>query len=436
MPNLNSNLVVVIPKAPNAERIVDYRPIALANFQFKVITKVIADRLAIIAPKVISIQQRGFIKGRQISDCICTTSEAINMLDYKAFGRNVALKLDIRKSFDTIDWGFLLNVLESFGFNETFCGWIKAILESAKLSISVNGHPPGFFSCKSGVRQGDPLSPLIFCLAEDVLSRGISYLANCGILKPMFGPRNCTTPTHVLYADDIMVFCKGTKRNLAALMSLFHEYGEASGQHLSLGKCKFFVGSMSPARKVQLRNFLGFSYGSIPFTYLGVPIFHGKPKRIHLQPIADRIKNKLSLWKGSLLTIMGIFQLVRSIIHGMLIYSFHIYKWPSSLLKSLDKCLRNFIWSGKPNKRKLVTVAWQKLWSPCNEGDLGLRSLRSINNAALLKLCWEMFSTQNQWAQLLKSRFWRNHSPIRHYAKSSLWPGVREHVNSVIQGSK
>lgn len=165
LPNLNSNLVTLIPKFPGAEKIEDYRPIALANFQFKVITKVIADRLAKVAPKIISEQQRGFIKGRDIADCICITSEAINMLDYKTFGGNIALKFDSKKAFDTIDWSFLLKVLSAFGFNSTFCKWIGVILHSAMLSIVVNGHPTGFFSCKRGVRQGDPLSPLLFCIA-------------------------------------------------------------------------------------------------------------------------------------------------------------------------------------------------------------------------------------------------------------------------------
>lgn len=79
-PNLNSNIVVLIPKENGAERIGQYRPIALANFQFKIITIVLAGRLAIIAPSIVSDQQRGFIRGRNISDCICKASGAVNML--------------------------------------------------------------------------------------------------------------------------------------------------------------------------------------------------------------------------------------------------------------------------------------------------------------------------------------------------------------------
>lgn len=193
LPNLNANLVVLIPKVHGAEKIEDFRPTSLANFQFKIITKILADRLANIAPKIISHQQRGFIKDRHIKECVCIALEAVNLLDYKSFGGNFALKLDIIKAFDTLDWSFLLSALKAFGFNSIFCNWIETILESAKLSFLVNGQSIGFFSYKRGARQGDPLSPLLFCIVEDVLSRGISHLVNSGIMQPISRPKNTCT---------------------------------------------------------------------------------------------------------------------------------------------------------------------------------------------------------------------------------------------------
>lgn len=147
----------------------DYRPIALANFKFKIVTKILADRLASITPRIISIEQRGFVRDRNISDCIIIASEAINSLDKRQYGGNIALKVDISKAFDTLDWNFLIMVLHNFGFSPIFINWILAILQSARLSILVNGKAVGFFPCSRGVRQGDPLSPLLFCLAEEVL---------------------------------------------------------------------------------------------------------------------------------------------------------------------------------------------------------------------------------------------------------------------------
>jgi hypothetical protein len=120
LPNWNSNIVVLIPKTDNADSIAQYRPIALANFKFKIISKILADRLAQILPSIISNEQKGFIKGRHIKDCICLSSEVINLLHKKSFGGSLAVKIDIAKAFDTIDWTFLINVLKAFGFNNFF----------------------------------------------------------------------------------------------------------------------------------------------------------------------------------------------------------------------------------------------------------------------------------------------------------------------------
>ena len=162
LPNYNANSIILIPKSPHANTIDQYRPIALANSKCKIITKVLADRLANILPNIIYIQQRGFVKGMNIRDCITLTSEAVNLLDKRSFGGNLALKIDVSIAFDTLNWVFFINVLQGFGFNETFCSWIKTILHSSHMSISVNGSQQGYFKCNRGERQNGPLSPLLF----------------------------------------------------------------------------------------------------------------------------------------------------------------------------------------------------------------------------------------------------------------------------------
>ncbi|XP_019438986.1 PREDICTED: uncharacterized protein LOC109344689 [Lupinus angustifolius] len=340
---MNSNSVFLIPKFPRAYRIKDFRPIALANFQFKVITKVLDDRLASIAPNTISTQQRGFVKGRHIQDCICIASKAINLLDHKTFGENLVVKLDIRKAFDTIDW--------------------------------------------------------------------------------------ISTPTHVLYVDDILIFYKGIKREILALNKLILSYAQASSQHINLSKCKFYIAQATTTKLSSLSTWLGFSVGSLPFSYLGVPIFRGKPMAIHLQPIADRLVNKLTKWKSAFLSIMARVELARSIIHSMLTFSFHVYSWPISLLKSIDKSIRNFIWSGDINTKKLVIVAWHKLCTPTKEGGLGLRSIADMNQVALLKLAWEMKSSSQEWASFYRIRFYEARSIQASFVKSSIWPSIKRFWN-------
>jgi len=109
-------------------------------------------------PLIVSSQLRGSIQGRHIKVCICLTSVAINLLHNISFGGNLDLKIDISKAFDTIKWSFLLRVLKAYGFCTKLCSWIDTILKSAFLSVSINGKLHGYFNCKRGMRQGDPLS--------------------------------------------------------------------------------------------------------------------------------------------------------------------------------------------------------------------------------------------------------------------------------------
>jgi len=308
-----------------------------------------------------------------------------------------------------------------------FCNWIHNILQSAKLSISINGKHEGYFDCKRGARLGDPLSPLLFCLAEEVLSRGLTKLVNDGSLKLIKGTRSTPISYHILYADDVMLFCKGTAANIQLLSQFFQRYAQASGQVINPQKSTIFGGSIS--------NF-GFNIGTLPFIYLEVPIFKGKPKSCYFQPIIDRIKVKLASWKASLLSFVGRIQLIRSVIHSMLIYSITIYSWPSSLIKELEQFLRNFIWSGDLHNKKLVTAAWKTICTPLEEGGLGIRSLSKLNEASNLKLCWKMLESDNHWASLFRSRVLRNNNFIGYHIFSSVWSGIKPQAFHVLNNSR
>jgi hypothetical protein len=207
-----------------------------------------------------------------------------------------------------------LSVLRSFGFHPIFYGWVEEILSSARLSILVNGKAVGFFCCLRGVRQGDPLSPLLFYIAEEVLSRAITLACDTGKLRPMSYCRGVQLPTHVLYADDAMIFCKATKSNICCILHIFQLYEDTSGQMINRSKSKFYAGNVFTSRLGPISAPLDFSRGTIPFTYLGCPIFQGKPKASYFRQIADKIRVKLSTWKELLLSIMGRVQLVNSVI--------------------------------------------------------------------------------------------------------------------------
>ncbi|CAI8592772.1 unnamed protein product [Vicia faba] len=232
-----------------------------------------------------------------------------------------------------------------------------------------------------------------------------------------------------------MLFYKAKNSNIKNLKALFLRYVECSGQYVNPHKSIIYAGSISPMRSSYLASSIGFSEGSLPFQYLGVPIFKGKPKVIHLHPIVDRIKEKLATWKASLLSMAGRVQIIKSIIHGILTYNLLIYSWPASPIKDPEKCMINFFWIGDSSKRKLITVAWHKVCTPQSEGGLGTRSLFKIHEAAKLKLCWELLTSDRQWANFLRLRVMRNKIPIKYHIFSSIWLGIKNQFQKIVDNS-
>lgn len=218
-------------------------------------------------------------------------------------------------------------------------------------------------------------------------------------------------------------------------MKLFDDFGAYSGQLINAAKSKFYSSNIPLSRIVAIASLTGFNYGSLPFRYLGIPIFKGKPKASYLRPICDKIQSKLGAWKGKLLTIIGRVQLVNSVIGSMLVYSFHVYRWPKSILVHLSKLIRNFVWSGDCNQRKICTVSWHDMCKPREEGGLAIRDPFMVNQASLLHLTWNLLTSQDCWALLCRSRFLSAGKPKAYHFSSSVWIGMKQWVQFIYQYS-
>lgn len=338
----------------------------------------------------------------------------------------MALKLDIRKAFDTMRWSFLLEVLDCMVFDQHFRDLINSILHFARLSISINGKLEGYFSCSRGVRQGDPLSPFLFAIGEEVLSLMMGYRGGIRYITPMEAKPGVTVPLTLLNADDVMFFYKATKENVSLIRDILAQYGDSSGQVVSPFKSRVFFG-----RRVNIHfkhyffNSLPFVEGSVPFNYLGVPIFFGKPKIMHLNPIADKILLKFDRWNGKLFSLAGRACLVNSVITSSLTHSMMIYRWPRMLLKRVDRAMCNFIWNGNILKDSHGNALWSRVCSPHAEGGLGIRDIRAANEAFLHKFAWEIISGKDLGLQFILQR----HSnavglEVRYFIASSIWHGL------------
>jgi len=153
------------------------------------------------------------------------------------------------------------------------------------------------------------------------------------------------------------------------------------------------------------------------------------------QPIVDKVKTKLAALKASLLSIAGRVQLIKSVIFSLVTYFMELYSWPISLLKTIEKWIRNFLWSGEINKRKLVTVSWKKVYKPYKKGGLRIRSLICLNGSFNLKLCWDILHSQQDWANFLKQRVIRKNKSIRHHIYSSIWTNIKSEYDTVKENS-
>ncbi|XP_026383881.1 uncharacterized protein LOC113279405 [Papaver somniferum] len=242
---------------------------------------------------IILLLKVAFLKGCNIHENISLASEMVNELHLKRKVVNIGLKLDISQGFDTVSWAFVLEVFRRYGFSEKWCSWILNILISARIFILLNGSPKGYFKINRGLRQGDPLYPLIFVLIEDVLSINISKLFHDKKMSHMV-TRGGISPTHLFFADDIMIFCKGNLKSLHNLVDLLGKYQTASGQTVCRQKSKIYYGGGSLSRSTYLADYLGMTVATFPDRYLGVQIMPGTIRYRHISNVVEKIKSQLA----------------------------------------------------------------------------------------------------------------------------------------------
>ena len=179
--SLNATFVSPIPKKHGANEIKDFRRISLVGGIYKIIAKLLANRLSIVLGKIISPSQNAFVKGRQILDLVLIANECLDSR-LKADIPGVLCKLDLENVYDHVNWAFLSYLLQRCDFPEKWRKQIYFCISSLRFSILVNGNPCGFFQSSWGIRQGDPLSPMLFVIIMEALSRLIDKAIGAGML--------------------------------------------------------------------------------------------------------------------------------------------------------------------------------------------------------------------------------------------------------------
>lgn len=201
--DINQTLLVLIPKVDHPESLKEFRPIALCNVVYKLITKVIANRLKGHLNKIISSAQCSFIPGRHSSDNIVVAKEVIhtmrNLRGSKSF---MATKIDLEKAYDRLNWDFLQETLKDIGLKDWLINLIMACVSSCSMQVLWNGNMTRSFSTSRGVRHGDPLSPYLFVICIERLAHMITVEIEQGRWKPVRLNRSGPHISHLFFADD------------------------------------------------------------------------------------------------------------------------------------------------------------------------------------------------------------------------------------------
>ncbi|XP_071727978.1 uncharacterized protein [Rutidosis leptorrhynchoides] len=235
----NASFVTLIPKKVNPEGLGDFCPINLIESYYKIVSKILSNRLRKVIPAIVGPEQCAFLKGRYILDGFVIANETIDFLKVNR-KKGIIFKVNFEKSFDSINWCFRLEVMKSVGFGDKCRKWILSWLTSASISILINGSPSHEFSIGRGVRQGDQLSPFLFILAAEGLNILTKVATDKGMFKGVEVGFDKVLVFHLQYADDTIFFEEWSRRNVNSLGNLLKCFELASGLKVNFQKSSVF----------------------------------------------------------------------------------------------------------------------------------------------------------------------------------------------------
>ncbi|KAK4389436.1 Retrovirus-related Pol polyprotein from type-2 retrotransposable element R2DM [Sesamum angolense] len=402
---LNHTIIALVPKFEHSPSVTNYRPISCCNVIYKVITKIIADRLSPALVQLIDSSQAAFVGGRNITDNIFLAQEMVRQYSRKRISPHCTINVDLRKAFDSVSWTFLSRVLHGYGFPPLFISWIMECVSTTSFSVALNGSLHGHFPGKKGLRQGDLMSPAIFLLRMEYFSRLIKRSTTNSDFN--FHPKcEKLKITHLLFADDLMLFSRGDLPSIRILMECLQEFRDVSGLAVNTAKSNIFTAGIQNDTLDEALAMTEFARWHMPVQYLGIPLAAQRLSVTDYSPLVDQIAGCIHKWTAKSLSFAGRLELIRSVIQGVECFWLQVFPLPMAVIEKIHHLSRAFLWNSKR-----APVAWEDICHPKEEGGLGVRHIQSWNVVLLARVLWNIhYKADTLWAKWVNEVYLRGAS--------------------------
>ncbi|XP_039118053.1 uncharacterized protein LOC120253920 [Dioscorea cayenensis subsp. rotundata] len=280
-------------------------------------------------------------------------------------------KIDIEKAFDNVEWPAIIATLQRMLFPENWITWISSYLNSASFSFLVNGHPTSWILSSRGVRQGDPISPLLFIL----VSQNLSAILNRALQLDMihgFNQNLSKNFNHLLFADDLILITKATRRNARNCLLCLNVYQNLTGQKQNLSKSALYVRSWQMLYQKSLA--------------LNWRVIHS--------------------WNHSSLSMAGKITLLNSTVFAIPNYILSVMNLPISILDCISKLARCFLWGRSSNNQDFHSIGWSITTLCKSNGGLGIHNLRLVNHSLMTKNLLAILNSEDKiWVHIFKNKY-------------------------------
>lgn len=355
---LNHTNIALILKVKNPNSI------SLCNVSYKILSKILSHRLKVHLPSLISPLQSAFVPGRLLQENSAIAREIYHTMNTWRQGVGLmALKANMEKTYDKMEWAFLLTVMRLFGFTDLWIQIVGQCLSMVSYSLMLNGSPFGLFTRHRGLRRGDPLSPFLFILGTEVLSRSLVKAEASGRIHGTRISRAAPSVSHLLFADETLVFAQANLQEVTSTREVFSTYTAWSGQVLNLSKSSIsFSKKVVPKSCEALVAALGICHAFAPGKHLGLPLILPRLKKLVFMGIKENLLKRIAGWKTRFFSHAGRACLIKSVSFAMPSYVMFSFLLPQGFCAELDFLICAFWW-GFPmdKKRNYIPKAWNSL---------------------------------------------------------------------------